>query len=259
MKSNLCPAGFVKLQFPAQVWWVKAGWEQFVMAAFLSTQAPLATASTLTPIGGRGVLYRLPLKDGGSAVIRHYRRGGLMRHFTQDLYWGRPLRPFAELICTEIARQRQVPTIEVLAAGVEYRALGSYRGLFVSREAENFINLWEWIRSFPPSHERRQVIENVAHLVAHLHAVGVYHPDLNLTNILILPHTPQPQSLIIDFDRARVLTGLLSQSQRKRNLQRLRRSLYKLDPSTQFSSPVDLEIFCQAYHTQLSSLRSSLL
>lgn len=253
MKSAPVPLGFVELRPSGQVWWVKRDWEQFFSAEFSSFRGVPPTVSTLTPTGGRGSLYRFPLGDGGYAIARRYRRGGLIHHFTHDLYWERPFRPLTELISTEIARQRAIPTVEVLAAGVEHVAFGLYRGWFISREAEGFINLWEWLRSKPSASARRQGIEIVAQVIARLHTAGIYHADLNLTNILVMPQTPQPQVLIIDFDRARVLTGPLSSRQQEKNLRRLRRSLLKLDSQKQFFSSADLEIFCGAYHTLCSS------
>jgi 3-deoxy-D-manno-octulosonic acid kinase len=245
--------GFVEWRPPGQVWWVKRNWEQFFSAEFSSFRGVPPTASALTPTGGRGSLYRFPLKDGGYAIARRYRRGGLIYHFTHDLYWERPFRPLTELISTEIARQRAVPTIEVLAAGVENVAFGLYRGWFISREAEGFTNLWEWLQSSPPASARRQGIKTVAQVIARLHSSGIYHADLNLTNILIMPQTPQPQALIIDFDRAWVLAGPLSSRQRKKNLRRLHRSLLKLDSQERFFSSADLETFWDAYHHTLCS------
>ena len=175
-----------------------------------------------------------------------------MRRFTHDIYWERPFRPLAELRHTELARQRQIPTVEVLAAGVEHVAFGLYRGLFISREAEGFLNFWEWIRSNPLPEERCTGIEMAAHVIKRLHTTGVYHADLNLTNILVAPKSSQPQALVIDFDRARMFPASLPAYKRKRNLQRLRRSLNKLDPNAENFSSADLEIFCRAYQMQNS-------
>lgn len=247
MKSTLVPLGFVTVHSPGQVWWIKREWEPFFSTELTPFRGASPTATVLRPPGGRGDLYRLALEDGGYAIARCYHRGGLIRHFTHDLYWERPFRPLAELIATEIARQRGIPTVEVLAAGVEYVAFGLYRGWFISREAERFINLWEWLRSKPAGLVRQHSIEIVSQVVARLHSVGIYHADLNLTNILVMPQTPQPQVLIIDFDRARVFAGPLSSRQRKKNLRRLQRSLRKLDPQEQFFSSADLEIFREAY------------
>jgi 3-deoxy-D-manno-octulosonic acid kinase len=249
VKNTAVSLGFVELRSPGQIWWVKKSWQQFFSTERGSFQGIVAAASALTPIGGRGSLYRFSLGDGGYALARRYRRGGLIHHFIHDLYWERPFRPLTELISTETARQRAIPTVEVLAVGVEHVVFGLYRGWFISREAEGFINLWEWLRSKPLAAARQQGIKTVAQVIARLHSAGIYHADLNLTNILVMPQTPQPQALIIDFDRARVLARPLSSRQREKNLRRLRRSLRKLDPQEQFFSSADLETFCGTYHT----------
>jgi 3-deoxy-D-manno-octulosonic acid kinase len=179
--------------------------------------------------------------------VRHYWRGGFIRHFVHDLYWDRPPRPFAELVCTETARQRGVPTVEVLAAGVEWTTFGLYRGTFITCEAAGFVNVWEWLHGQITGEERKAGIEAVARAVAHLHRAGIAHADLNLTNILIRTVAETAEVLLIDFDRARVFPGPLPRSRRERNLRRLRRSLAKLDPEGVLVSPADLEVFCRAY------------
>jgi 3-deoxy-D-manno-octulosonic acid kinase len=174
-----------------------------------------------------------------------------VRHFVRDLYWDVPPRPFVELIVTEIARQRGVPTVEALAAGVKRVAVGLYRGLFVSRAAEDYVNLWDWLRSKPNGAAREQIITAVAHSVARLHQTGIDHADLNLTNILVPLQTGEPSALVIDFDRARDVRTSLTRRQRQQNLRRLQRSLNKLDPNGLFTSPHDRVTFCQAYRDEL--------
>jgi tRNA A-37 threonylcarbamoyl transferase component Bud32 len=142
--------------------------------------------------------------------------------------------------------------VEVLGAGMERVTLGLYRGVLITREAEGFVNLWEWLRSKPTAPQREAVAAATARVIAQLHAVGIEHPDLNLTNILVRTATDMPTVLVIDFDRARLLPGPLPPRRRTRNLHRLRRSLNKLDPEGQFCSATDLQIFCQGYHTWYS-------
>ena len=89
----------------------------------------------------------------------------------------------------------------------------------------------------------------MARVVEQLHATGVSHADLNLTNILVAAKGSRQDTLIIDFDRARIFPTPIPSSWRKKNLQRLHRSLQKLDPRAQYFSPVDLETFCHAYRT----------
>jgi hypothetical protein len=258
MTSVLIPPGFIEQRGPKRTWWIKASWEgllQEILPQASNTTTLLPMEPSQSAIrnpqsamqGGRGAVQRVPLEKQGAAIVRRYRRGGFIRHFVRDLYWDRPPRPFAELIYTETARQRGIPTVEVLAAGVEWVGVGLYRGMFITREAEGFINLWEWLRSQIAGAGRPTVIEAIARAIARLHRAGIAHADLNLTNILVRTGTNAAEVLLIDFDRARVFPGPLPHHRRERNLRRLRRSLDKLDPKGQLVSPEDRELFCQAY------------
>jgi len=253
MTPRTFPSGFVELRQDAQVWWVKEGWEHLVssaLRAFASSQSPIMERPAT---GGRGYVQRLPLDHGASAILRRYHRGGFLRHFVHDTYWDRPFRPLAELTCTETARLRGVPAVETLAAGIEWRPFGLYRGVFISREIAGAVNMWEWLQGTNIASERRAIIDATARTVASLHAAGVYHADLNLTNILVRP-SPSPQAFIIDFDRARLFPSPLLQHLRQRNLRRLRRSLQKLDPHGHRYSPDDLETFCATYNEHYAVL-----
>ena len=258
MTALTIPTGFSEQRSHRQTCWVKAGWETALQAVL--TQAaeeaavPLPTKAWQAAIrGGRGAVQRVSLREGGAAVVRRYRRGGFVRHFVRDLYWDRPPRPLVELVCSETARQRRVPVVEVLGAGVEWVGLGLYHGVFVTREAEGCTNLWEWLRSKPAETGREAVVTAVAQAIARMHEAGIAHADLNLTNILVRVATNSPAVLFVDFDRARVFPGALPPRQRERTLRRLHRSLNKLDHGGLLSSPTDLEIFCRAYRQHSSS------
>jgi 3-deoxy-D-manno-octulosonic acid kinase len=196
---------------------------------------------------------RIALDENEAVIVRHYCRGGLIGRFVRDVYWDRPPRPWAELICTEVARQRAVPTVEVLAAGVTWGAVGSYRGTLVTREAKGFLNLWEWLVARPVGQERETMAATVARTIARMHDAGIAHADLNLTNILVQRSANLPTVLVIDFDRARVFSAPVSRPQRERNLRRLRRSLDKLDPGGLLTSPTEVEIFCREYRQHFPS------
>jgi len=256
MTALTIPPGFIEQRSHNRTWWIKAGWEEIIPACVGMFRSAIRNPqSAILPGGGRGTVQRLELDQQGTAIVRRYHRGGLVRHFVRDLYWDRPPRPLAELICSETARQRRVPVAEVLGAGVEWVGWGLYRGLFVSREAEGCINFWEWLQSKPAEKGREAVITAVAQAIACMHEAGITHADLNLTNILVQITTNSPVVLLIDFDRARVFPDSLSLRQRERNLRRLHRSLNKLDPGGLLSSSTDLEIFCRAYQ-QLPTVKA---
>ncbi|MCS6925366.1 MAG: hypothetical protein NZ578_05630 [Candidatus Binatia bacterium] len=245
MKQTV-PSGFTEYRVATQQWWLKAGWEAVLREAIASgSHSP---PSPLPGSGGRGALRIIVLGDGSKGIVRHYRRGGLVRYVLHDLYWDRPPRPFAELRCTEIARQRGVPTVEVLGAGVTWYRFGLYRGVLVTREAAGYRHLWAWLQMRQTGTEREKALTAVAYAIAQLHHAGIAHADLNLTNILLHPTHETAKALVIDFDRARVFPGPLPHPWRTRTLKRLLRSLSKLDPAMQFYSPADLQTFCHAYH-----------
>ena len=83
--------------------------------------------------------------------------------------------------------------------------------------------------------------------VATLHAAGISHADLNLTNILVHPGPTGTAAALVDFDRARLSTGPLGLAARRRNLRRLARSLAKLDPHGALAGPEDARAFRAAY------------
>jgi 3-deoxy-D-manno-octulosonic acid kinase len=89
--------------------------------------------------------------------------------------------------------------------------------------------LWEWLQQRPELPARATVFAAVAQAIRHMHDAGIFHADLNLTNLLVRTDTTSPDVRIIDFDRGRVYPQPLSHSQREKNLRRLRRSWRKLD------------------------------
>ena len=228
-RSLTPPDGFAEHATTACSWWLRDGHEAALLNALEAIKAGRADCLQ----GGRGMIQRVPFDAQSPAIVRRYQRGGLVRHFVHDLYWDRPPRPFAELCTTVIARERGVPTVEVLGARVEWRPFGLYRGTLITREAQGFLNWWEWLQTKPPIKERQVVTDKVLQTINTMHESGISHADLNLTNILVRNDCGQHQVLIIDFDRARIFPTPLSSSHRKRNLARLRRSITKFGTEQQ--------------------------
>lgn len=237
------PPGFIENRSPTSTVWSKRGWEDTIHSALSSTAAHLPFSVR----GGRSHLYQVHFSDQATGVIRRYHRGGFVRYFLKHTYWDRPPRPFAEVVCTELARQRKVSTLEILGAQVEWMLFGFYRGVLISRLAEGFINWSEWLQTQPPQQACQSVVKVVAQEVAQLHVAGIDHADLNMTNVLIRFNEHRPSVLLIDFDRAHVYPGPLTSMQCERNLSRLQRSITKFDPHRQFFSRADRELFWGAY------------
>ena len=224
-RSLTPPSGFAEHETTACSWWLRDGQEAALLKALEVIKAGRADCLQ----GGRGIIQRVPFDAQGPAIVRRYQRGGLVRHFVRDRYWDRPPRPLVELCTAVIARERGVPTVEVLGAGVEWRSFGLYRGTLITREAQGFLNWREWLQTNPPVEERQAVTEKILQTINTMHESGISHADLNLTNVLVRNDSDHYEVLIIDFDRARIFPAPLPSSQRKRNLARLRRSITKFD------------------------------
>jgi 3-deoxy-D-manno-octulosonic acid kinase len=246
------PPGFVEQAHQYETWWLKAGYESLVPTAIQQLAKAQQQSTTegdssrrITPLRwGRGSVWRVQTDTRETLIVRAYRRGGFVRHFLSDLYWDRPPRPLDELVATETARQRGVPTIEVLGAYVRWMNSGLYRGLLISREAEGFHSLWEWLQMRSTGPTRIATLTAVAHAIATMHEAGIVHADLNLTNILVQPNNSSPQVLLLDFDRAQVLSDLVPRQQRERTLRRLQRSFRKLNPDGALYSVDDIARLC---------------
>ena len=213
------------------------------------TQASQRFEATDSTLHGRARLGSLKLSNGDTALVRSYRHGGLLRFLTRDLFLSWPPRPFRELAITEEVRRRGIPTVEVYAACVR-RTLGSfYRGWLVTRQLQGAQDLWEAIQSgqFHTLGAAR-VLQAVADGVRGLHREGVYHRDLNLKNILVRRETDGVKGYIIDFDRAVLFFGAIPPTLAQRNLNRLLRSVHKLDPAQRYFSAANWEQFVACYY-----------
>ncbi|MGE0826596.1 MAG: lipopolysaccharide kinase InaA family protein [Candidatus Binatia bacterium] len=253
MAKVTIPSGFFEQRSGNTLWWLKVGWESRILPLFPpgdTGNPPIEeNLPSVSITGGRGDIRCVPIGENDAIIIRRYRRGGFMRHFLHDLYWDRPLRPFTELYCTEEARRRGVPTVEVLAAQVEWASCGFYRGRLLTREATEFHNLWVWLQRAPSGESRRQTLAIVARTIARMHNAGIAHADLNPTNILVRPEGEPPQALVIDLDCARLFATPVPSYVREANLRRLQRFFNKYDVLGEWLSPTEWADFRRVYET----------
>lgn len=205
------------------------------------------------PFAGRAGLRGIRLRNGDTALIRPYRHGGLFRHLLGGVFFTWPPRPFRELVITEEARRRGIPTVEVLGACVKWMGGPLYRGWLVTRQLDGGEDLWTamrdgWVRRTGAT----QVLDAVADSLRALHREGIYHRDLNLKNILVRRESDAVRGYIIDFDRARLFLGEVPPILARRNFDRLLRSAIKLDPKREYLSPDDWKSFVDSYHRRKS-------
>ena len=158
----------------------------------------------------------------GTVVLRPYRRGGLVRHLNDRIYWGRQ-RFQGELLVHRALWAAGLPTVEPLGWAFRPRLWGC-EGVFLSRLGEGV----PWPRAW----DRREVLPQLRTLLEALCGWGLYAPDLNATNVLV---APSGAILTLDWDRARWRPG---DGLMARYRERLVRSLAKLGAPREIISQV---------------------
>jgi len=247
------PEDFLEIRKAGVVAWVRKGFS-FLLDEDGMWRADRAFCPTdgTSSYSGRGKVIRLSLGPmvESCAVVRHYRRGGIMGPFLRDYYVGQG-RFFQEVRVSEWARSQGVPTAEVLAMRSERKGFCLHRGDLITREIAQSEDLDRYLGLLREKEgirrsRRKEVIRSIALLLQGMHRVGLYHADLNLKNIVIQMTDRSVDSYVIDLDRARVIRPLNSRL-RIRNLVRLYRSLDKqgyLDGVIQIK---DILSFIRAY------------
>jgi 3-deoxy-D-manno-octulosonic acid kinase len=198
---------------------------------------------------GRAELRALCLPNGERALIRSYQHGGFFRAFTGQMFFTWPPRPFRELTITEELRRRGILTVEVYAACVRRICGPFYRGYLVTKELHGAQDLWAAFQSdFVEQAGLMTTLKAVAVSLRAMHRHGVYHRDLNLKNILVRLEPSGVKGYIIDFDKAKLFLGELPHPLVKKNLDRLLRSVCKLDPERKYFSAAAWNGFVNFYY-----------
>ncbi|HYJ80998.1 MAG TPA: lipopolysaccharide kinase InaA family protein, partial [Longimicrobiaceae bacterium] len=176
--------------------------------------------------GGREAHAVVELPSGEKAVVRRYRRGGLVRHLNRGLYFGGN-RAFDELRATERARAGGVRVPTVIAA-VERPAWIGYRALLATLLIPDGRDGAAWLAD-AGEEARLRMLREAGAQVAAMHAAGVAHSDLNLRNLLVAPGEDRVDAVyVLDFDKAAVGTAPVATARRTSDLRRLERSARKL-------------------------------
>lgn len=178
-------------------------------------------SGTTVSAGGRGYSYVVE-QHGEQRVLRHYARGGIVRHLVRDqfVFTGlRNTRMQREFRLLQRLRQLALPVPEPVAVRVTRHGM-FYRGDILMTRIAEARTLAEIIAQAPLTAARWQA---VGACIAQFHNAGVHHADLNAHNIMLSPQ----QVHLIDFDKS-TLTGARQGQVSHPNLQRLQRSLLKL-------------------------------
>ena len=177
--------------------------------------------------GGRRQHPIVELSSGERAVVREYRRGGVVRHLNEGRYFlGN--RALEELRVTVRAELGGVRVPEVIAA-VERAGRVGYTASLATRWIAGAVEVAAWAVGREPA-AVTGALHEIGRQIAAMHAAGITHPDLNLRNILLewSGEARTPAVRLIDFDRARTWSGPISPAVRAIGLRRLARSARKL-------------------------------
>lgn len=178
---------------------------------------------------GRSRLYVMDAPGQGRWVVRHLTHGGALATLTGDCFprLGFP-RPFNELWLAEHLRGQGIATPRVVAATTHVHGL-CYRGDIAREWLEQARDLASCLLGEPAldADVRAACLRAAGMLVRRVHDAGLFHPDLNLRNILIDWQDGAPEAMILDLEKCR-LQPRLRQAQRQAMLARLARSLGKL-------------------------------
>ena len=171
--------------------------------------------------GLRGVGWSFVYREN-TFVLRHYRRGGALSRFNHDSYFGLSRarsRPACEWRMLCAMRAGGLPVPAPAAWRITQSGLCFYRADLMTLRIPGCTALHRLLsqRKLDESEWRRLGVT-----LRRFHDNGVWHPDLNASNVLM---DDEGKFHLVDFDRARFRRG---RGWKERSVHRLWRSLEKL-------------------------------
>ena len=154
-------------------------------------------------IGGRGGSCLIEI-DGRKAVLRRYRRGGIMGGVLSDQYlWlGASLsRPWCEWEILMRARAADLPVPEPLAACICRSGL-LYRAALITAFLEDTEMMTQRLQRQKLS---RECWNNLGLMIKRMHLAGIRHVDLTSDNLLM---DSKDRFYLVDFDKAQIMRNL---------------------------------------------------
>lgn len=190
--------------------------------------------------GNRESGYPISINGAPQLFVRRSMRGGMMR-FLGDLYIGFVPRMISELNVISEARHRGVPVPDPMGAIVERVGPALYRGAVITKAIPGMTML-EFVKVETDPRSLSHVVRMTRYAIDTMHEHGLIHDDLNLNNLYVSMAGDGFTVVLLDFDKARLLSHAVSPSQRKRNLKRLAQSIRKLDPEGRYLNDASLKI-----------------
>ena len=179
--------------------------------------------------GGRNAASFIPTSVG-PAVLRQYRRGGLLAKFNRSKYFfssPEKTRSFQEFAIINCLNTAGLTVPKALGAFYQKKGLFCEMALITSLIDET-LPLATICQQFIDKKISLEIAESYARVTAQrirqMHDLDIWHADLNAFNILC--RKAPIDAYLIDFDKAQKTK--LSNRLRQQNLERLERSLTKL-------------------------------
>ncbi len=218
------PDGYIRVQSRAGTWIVRSASALAVERGEADHLLVGPGARDKRPGTGRGGLALFDL--GGLPVVgKRALHGGLAASLLGGLYLGAG-RALAQIEVARRLEQAGVPAPEITAVGWR-PALLLFRALaIVTRAIPGARNLYEVAQAGPAWPLRHAILKKTAELIRRMHDAGFLHADLNVTNLVLGDDRPGDRLHVVDLDRGRFVRSI-TESQRCRNLARLRRSYEK--------------------------------
>ena len=169
---------------------------------------------------GRGTTFFFKLREQ-DCVLRHYWRGGIVRHLSADLYYWMGLsktRSYREWQLLGTLENLGLPAPRRVALRIQRQGF-LYRSDIVTEEIHQVTSLAEILKERPATEDEWK---RVGMTIRAYHDHHIFHQDLNANNVLLGVESCH----LIDFDRGRILLGAWWQNS---VLNRLKRSLEKLN------------------------------
>ena len=171
-------------------------------------------------LSGRTQARMLHLDGVGPVIIKHYHRGGFIRHFNQRTYLrlGIP-RCRVEFDMLQTLQRTGVQVPEPVAYAFWGRIF--YHAWLVTKVIPNALNLAAVSRDDPK--RARKILPKVIRPVKRLIDIGILHVDLHPGNVMVDDHD---RVFLIDFDKAKT-NQLNSDRLRRRYTERWQRAVIK--------------------------------
>lgn len=153
-------------------------------------------------------------------IMRHYCRGGAIRHISKDKYVFGGLqrtRAWRELALLQHMNNLKLPVPQGVGARVQRDAF-FYRADLLCLRIPHAKDIHQLLVSKPLA---TSIWKKIGSAIRQLHNAQVYHHDLNIRNIML---DSDEKVWIIDFDKCALKAG---DKWKKGNLDRLHRSLLK--------------------------------